>query len=627
MAAITTARELWDRLVEEGGLQPSGWDDDLLEDVRLRLQLPPDVSFPDVLTATAPPVEELVLAILALLRPFGAMLSDLFALFARYGVRHSGAFVAIEFDFGHQGKEDLRFDLKEFQDGQRALQRAISTVRRWDWDAETHWDLLRILRQSLSSVSEPGVSDRAARAWLDEWKKELWPDRVLAPPETSNQRLTNRLAEIWELWRAVVEESRAAVADGSWRWLQRTEDPAPEEERLVLLEMLENDHFSAGLVRAAYTAVEQMERPGSSDAADDLTIALTELIKRHPPTLAKVDVAVDTLRDVLNLPVFKHRYDLYGAWVFTQLVAAWSPGTHLRVDGGVLRFPFKATVLADLLDTHPPVAVVCELRTPLKNPKGKSRKAAIQPDYSVLVGELPDDLQDRVVADLAVMDIECKQYKSPANKDFAYALEDYARGRPKSYVVLVSHGRLNSKTITDKVAKEVRNRTEAIANLHPLELNARERLAELVNRQVGPYRVASQVPPASPMRVTLTWDRAPIDLDLHLFIEPGGAHVHHSELGDLSVEPFAKLYEDVRSVPGEEIIEVTQWLERHYVIAVNAYSDDAPLAGSDARVSIDLGGTVHEWPCPSSGTGHWWHVCTFDPTSGTFDVFNTIHAE
>lgn len=161
----------------------------------------------------------------------------------------------------------------------------------------------------------------------------------------------------------------------------------PGEKRLVVLARLENDHFARGVVLAAYTAVEQMERSGASDAADDLANALAELIKHYPPTIAQVQVAVETLQDILNLPVFKHRYDLYGAWVFTQLVAAWPPGAELRVVDGVLRFPFKATVLAELLDTEPPACIVCELRTPLANPKGKSRKAAIQPDYSVLVGE------------------------------------------------------------------------------------------------------------------------------------------------------------------------------------------------------------------------------------------------
>jgi len=624
MATISTAPELWQQLVLDGGLQPSGWDKDLVEALELRLGAGLRTPLTVILKAT--PVEELVLAILAELQPFGAMMSDLLALLEKHGARHSGAAVAIEFDFGRQGKDDLHFDLREFRDAQHRLQYATSTVRRWDWKDETHWKLLNILRTSVSSAdSEP--SDPAARTWLDEWEKERWPDRGLAPPETSNRRLATRLAEIWELWRAVVEESRAAVADGSWKRLQRTEDPALGEERLVLLEMLENDYFSQGLVLAAYTAVEQMERPGSSGAADDLAIALTELIERHPPTIAPAQVAVDTLREILNLPVFKHRHELYGAWVFTELVRVWPPGSHLRVVDGVLRFPFKATVLADLLDTEPPARIVCELRTPLANPKGKSRKAAIQPDYSVLVGELPDDLQDGSTADLAVMDIECKQYKSPANRDFAYALDDYARGRPKSHVVLVSHGRLNSKTITDKVAADVRDRTEAIAHLHPLQSGARERLAELVLEEVGPYMVMAPVPPTGRLQVTLDWEHAPMDLDLHLFIEPGGTHIYYREPGDLSAEPFARLHDDAQHAPGEEVIEVAQCLQRKYVIAVHAYSEDRPLAGSDARVKIDREGTAHEWTCPSTGVGRWWHVCEFNPALGSVDVLDAIHTD
>ncbi len=623
MAAISTAPELWEQLVHDGGLQPSGWDKELVAALELRLGKGLPTRLEDLLKFTS--VEELVLAILAELQPFGAMMADLLELFERHGARHSGAFVAIEFDFGRQGKNDLHFDLREFRDAQRALQHATATVRRWDWEEEAHWKLLQTLsRSALSTASEP--SDPAARAWLNEWELERWPDRALEPPETSNDRLADRLAEIWELWRAVIEESRAAVADGSWKRLQRAE-LTPGEERLEVLERLENDHFARVLVLDAYTAVEQTERSGSPDAADDLANALTELIERYPPTIAQGQVAVETLQDILNLPVFKHRYELYGAWVFTQLVAAWPPGAELCVIDGVLRFPFKATVLADLLDTEPPACIVCELRTPLENPKGKSRKTAIQPDYSVLVGELPKDLQDGSIAELAVMDVECKQYKSPANRDFAYALEDYARGRPKSHVVLVSHGPLNSKTITDKVAEKVRDRTEAIARLEPKNSDARQQLAALVLGQVSRNLVVSPVAAMRSLRVTLTWDRAPADLDLHLFIEPGGTHISYEKPGDLNAEPFAKLHEDARSAPGEEVIEVAKCLNRRYVVAVNAYSDDRPLARSDARVRIGLGGTAREWACPSTGVGGWWHVCEFDPLSGTFGDLDSIHAD
>jgi hypothetical protein len=416
------------------------------------------------------------------------------------------------------------------------------------------------------------------------------------------------------------------VADSSWTRLQRT-DVTPGEERLVVLETLENDHFARGMVLAAYTAVEQIERSGSPDAADDLANALTELVERYPPTIAQRQIAVKTLLEILNLPVFKHRYELYGAWVFTQLAAAWPPGTELRVIDGVLRFPFKATVLADLLDTEPPACIVCELRTPLENPKGKSRKTAIQPDYSVLVGELPKDLQSGSTAELAVMDVECKQYKYPANRDFAYALEDYARGRPKSHVVLVSHGPLNSKTITDKVAEKVRDRTEAIAHLEPKNSEARQQLAALVLGQVSRNLVVSPVAAMRSLRVTLTWDRAPADLDLHLFVEPGGTHISYETPGSLNAEPFAKLHEDAQSAPGEEIIEVAKCLNRRYVVAVNAYSRDRPLARSDARVRIDLEDTAREWACPSTGVGGWWHVCEFDALSGTFGDLDSIHAD
>jgi hypothetical protein len=196
MAAISTAPELWEQLVHDGGLQPSGWDKELVAALELRLGKGLPTRLEDLLRVTS--VEELVLAILAELQPFGAMMADLLELFERHGARHSGAFVAIEFDFGRQGKNDLHFDLREFRDAQRALQHATTTVRRWDWEEEAHWELLRTLRGSVSSTNSE-LSDPAAQTWIDEWELERWPDQALEPPETTNRRLADRLFEIWEL--------------------------------------------------------------------------------------------------------------------------------------------------------------------------------------------------------------------------------------------------------------------------------------------------------------------------------------------------------------------------------------------------------------------------------------------
>jgi hypothetical protein len=73
LAAISTARELWKQLVRDGGLQPSGWDRELVEALEIRLGRGLRTPLEDLLKVT--PVEDLVLAILAELRPFGAMMA------------------------------------------------------------------------------------------------------------------------------------------------------------------------------------------------------------------------------------------------------------------------------------------------------------------------------------------------------------------------------------------------------------------------------------------------------------------------------------------------------------------------------------------------------------------------
>jgi hypothetical protein len=45
-----------------------------------------------------------------------------------------------------------------------------------------------------------------------------------------------------------------------------------------------------------------------------------------------------------------------------------------------------------------------------------------------------------------------------------------------------------------------------------------------------------------------------------------------------------------------------------YTVAVHCYSGDRPLAGCDARVTVEHGGLAEMFACPESGSGRWWQV-------------------
>src|SRR5262249_44327360 len=145
--------------------------------------------------------------------------------------------------------------------------------------------------------------------------------------------------------------------------------------------------------------------------------------------LVNVKTSVQILYEFLSLPIWKARHELYAAWIFCEIInAIESDRPHIHANGQQLVFSFSGAHLATLQSYSPNLQLWCELRTPLKNPRGKSRKNAIQPDYSLAIGPVNYTKNTIIV-------VECKQYKVPSIKNFADALRDYAVGRENARVI------------------------------------------------------------------------------------------------------------------------------------------------------------------------------------------------
>jgi hypothetical protein len=338
---------------------------------------------------------------------------------------------------------------------------------------------------------------------------------------------------------------------------------------------------------------------------DDLTEDLRTFLDSHPFVGDTAEVLVRSLLDILDLPLWKRRYELYAAWVLAELLASVRVEARLiPSEPGVLRFPFRPTRMAELLGCEHEVAFWSEVRTPLVDPQGKSRKGGVQPDYTVLVDVAEPD------PEASVMEIECKQYRRAASQSFVAALADYARARPNALVILVNHGPLDRDRLVEAVPEVLRKRTDAIASFHPLNQPARDRFRELVDRQLTPLC------PRSVLLCRLAWDRLPSDLDLHLFAF-GAAALHHvswENHGSLTDPPFAALAADLVQPGSFEELTVDRWLEgTRYALAVHAYTDDAPLASSRASVTIHQPDRPRKTlMCPERGAGRWWYVADIE---------------
>ena len=164
--------------------------------------------------------------------------------------------------------------------------------------------------------------------------------------------------------------------------------------------------------------------------------------------------------ELLNLPIWEKRHELYQTWVLTQIDKALLDYERvIHHCGGELLLTFYGTHIGTVETEKGRVHIWSELRSPLENPIGKGRKKHIQPDYSLTFEPITSPSQ-------TITAIECKQYRKANPKNFAEALIDYANGRPNANVLLVNYGAIPAN-ISEKIDDNLKIRTFILGNFMP----------------------------------------------------------------------------------------------------------------------------------------------------------------
>lgn len=634
---LETAREVWARIRMDGGTDLERYDTELEGELRQRLGFPAG-SLDNLLANYPVTVEAFVLAFFRCAQPFVDMMGDLLAMFEKAGATRGSQNLDVKFDFG-EGHAGLRFDLRHFRQWIERWREALRLVETELWDYRSLWELNGVLRggfNTLGNTSEM-VTEPAVRNWMRAYRDGVMPQPLPPAPRTGFAELDSLLVRAWGVWTAVFEATAALAPDHETLMATRFEDesdndgPRPVRElSRELLRNIQSDRWAGSFVMGGYAHVERIRALDATEQpqyVDELAAGLRDVFARVHTGQIEVPTLLRVLDDFLRLPLWERRYELYSAWVSTQIVASLD-GYRVRVhhDDGVLSFSFSGTHLATCDTLLPRLHLWAEVRSPLEDPKGEGRKNAIQPDYTLLTDPVTGSRS-------AVLVVECKQYRRASATKFAAALDDYARGRPGARVVLVNYGPARPE-IADRITEpEVRERVQVIGELRPGNPAALESLRSAVLDAVE-LRYPSASPPApsrrtvtAPFEATLTWGAQPADLDLHLQIggEPDPCSVTYSNRGRVDGFPWATYAGDAQNGYGPEQIEVHRLEDRPYRFAVHNYTGSgAPLAGCAARVTVTTVQGVMELECPASGEGAWWIVCTVDGATGEITEVNEL---
>ena len=223
-----------------------------------------------------------------------------------------------------------------------------------------------------------------------------------------------------------------------------------------------------------------------TEKAQPIIQQIQGLFSNLPRWEGEREVLIKEFLELLNLPIWNRRHELYQTWVLTQIDKALEDylRTIYHVNGALI-LRFSGTHVGTIETEKGRIHLWSELRSPLANPLGKGRKGHIQPDYSLTFEPITAPSQ-------TVAAIECKQYRRANPKNFADALIDYARGRPNAKVLLVNYGDI-PKRILDRIDNNFKERTLTVGNFMPNRLKEIEIFKQLLLESLPKSTVKKEV--------------------------------------------------------------------------------------------------------------------------------------
>lgn len=600
MTMITSPAGLWNQLCDSAGLElrlksgRPGRDADVEDTVRLALAVPASAASLEAwLTADAampqPAVstEDLLVAVLKSQSGYAQMMQDILDLLITAEARQASRTLSVEFKFDTVS-DPIKSTLEQFRETVTRIQRVLARRPILPNDNLMHV-ISEALRDFHSFQYTPGFPPLAAMTM------------------TGHGELDAHLATIAQLasgFQALWKQHGATRPEVG----QAGHDTLGDPDSGVLRGQLyrATDCWELAVLSGAQALAQQVVAgqmaPGTASALLGNALGGVEWGANW------VEHTVQDLLDVLNLPTWRRRHELYSVWVGTRMlkvIAECVPDMHFHPVDNVLSFEFGGSRLATFNWDNRQFDVWAELRSALLGTSAK-RTTGIQPDFRILQPALshPADLQTTYV-------LECKHYLNASVSNFTQATADYARSCPRALVHLVNHGPADDTVLNARLPANLQSRTHFIGDATPLQEAASQALSNAIRDAVFP----GWAPPA-PARheldpalragaagyIELVWNDSLEDMDLSLrILSPDGSitkYVDFRTKGALDAPLFACLDADVKEGPGLERIDIAAWHFRRYQVVATNYSESGRMTPESLHCNIVTDKGVTRLDCP-----------------------------
>ncbi|NQX56850.1 hypothetical protein HQN86_24750 [Pedobacter panaciterrae] len=463
---LKDAGSIWKFLIENAGNDPVFYDKDFLkgnEDeagLYTHLKIKPSTAgLEKDLIKHKISSEQFIVALFKTLQPYSQMMSDLCVFFERHEIKTTNKNLRIEFDFSKTQTDQLAFDLKHFRETIKKLTRASRIVNYYFLHDRDIWQALRILDNY--PYPRPNIDPSVSEVIKNFREKGLITQVNTQLSLTGNVRLDKELARLYKMARSFIDAClvigrHQAELDEYFRAnnyghskSQTTEELDFQEEWILgwplnVLYIGINDHWPYLLIQSIFEIIERLSpgilniEPARNELAEKLnTFMATASISRDEQQELLTELA-----NLLSLPVWKQRHELYAAWILSLMDKTLEEyPSSIHHNNGLLSLSFSATRLISYETNQGNMELWSEVRSPLKNPSSKSRTANIQPDYTIY--------KHKNAIENCVAVVEVKQYRKPSSRKFTEAINDYANGLPYADVFLVNYGSVHEGMLLD----------------------------------------------------------------------------------------------------------------------------------------------------------------------------------
>lgn len=618
------ATEFWQHLCTIGGLDVKNYDYELEADIRRYLVIPEKGDFIKLLHVHSVDIENLISAFFHAAAPFADMMSDLLCLFEQANATLSGKNLMIRFHFDKR-TDALDFDIRHFRHIKEKVDKQMVRHLFPRLDRETMGSIEKTVTGDLEINFNEKPEDINAQRWMKEYRDtDTWPEFDLELPSTGDYNLDNVLNKLWDIWRAYFKECRRlfknnrAIHSALRDTTIHSFIPANVFGREI-------DGGSYRFVQAIFIVIEQLNALTEKEkgaARAEMTNRIKELLDSLQYEEITVEEQIKDIEEFLSLPIWRKRYDVYAAWISTQIIDALKPfDVQYETKGNVLEFSYMGSLIATFQNVCPELQLWAELQTRFDKPIGKGRKAHIRPDYTLAIAPVDDP-------DSSLAMVECKQYKRSNKKNFSEAIIDYARGREKADVFLVNYGPIHNSVNQEVEKVDLENRVRLFEKFMPQSSLIARFKSQIQNTVAQYYQSVGSCPDLlrfadKPMEISLTWGDKPRDIDLYLCFEPNEEQItvcynykdHY---------PFFSLDRDVTIGGGPEVIRINQWPKGKYTLYACNFSKEAELCDSKAKAVLTSDDYTMNLECPDQGVGDVWCIFQIDLINRTARIQNVI---